>query len=329
MSIANVRIFGLAGSAEMAAGIAASLGLELAPHEERDFEDGEHKARPLVSVRGFDTYVVHSLFGDEAQSANDKFCRLLFFCGACRDAGARSVTAVVPYLCYARKDRKTKARDPVMTRYIAQIIESVGIDRVIALEVHNPVAFQNAFRCSAEHLDCYRLFADRIRLSRSGDFVVISPDTGGIKRAAAFRRILAARCGQEIGSAFVEKYRSRGEVTGGRLVGEVSGRTALILDDLIATGGTMLRAANAALENGAARVYAIATHGLFAGQANRVFSEPAFEKILIANSIPPFRLTDSLARSRLEIIDIAPLVGETIRRLETGESLVELLDIET
>lgn len=330
METGNVRIFGLAGSESFAAGVAGYLGLETAAHEERDFEDGEHKARPLAAVRGCDVYVIHSLYGDEHQSANDKLCRLLFFCGACRDAGAVSVTAVTPYLCYARKDRKTKARDPVTTRYLAQMIESVGIDRVMTLEIHNLVAFQNAFRCATEHLDANRLFADRIvELAQSGDFVVVSPDTGGAKRAAAFRRILAKKCSKEITGAFLEKYRSRGEVTGDKLVGDVAGRTAVIVDDLIATGGTMLRAAKAALENGAGEVFAVASHGLFVGDANAVFSDPAFKRVLVTNSVPAFRLNDPAAMERLEVIDAAPLFGEAIRRLQTGGSLTELLDTET
>lgn len=330
MALESIRLFGLQDSAGFTDDIARYLGLERAAHEERDFEDGEHKARPLVSVRGRHVYVVHSLYGDSRQSANDKLCRLLFFCGACRDAGATSITAVTPYLCYARKDRKTKARDPVTTRYLAQMMESVGMDRVMTLEVHNLVAFQNAFRCATEHLDANRLFADRIRqISDTDNYAVISPDTGGAKRAAAFRRILAKTCSNEISSVFLEKYRSRGEVSGDKLVGDVEGRTAIIVDDLIATGGTMLRAARAALDNGAREVYAIASHGLFVGEANTVFSDPAFRRVLVSNSVPAFRLTAPAAMERLEVIDVAPLFGEAIQRLETGGSLTELLDTET
>lgn len=330
MGIESVKVFGVTGSETFAAAAAAYLGLELAAHEERDFEDGEHKARPLVSVLGHHVYVVHSLYGDEQQSPNDKLCRLLFFCGACRDAGAASITAVIPYLCYARKDRKTKARDPVTTRYVVQMTESVGIDRIMTLEVHNLVAFQNAFRCPTEHLDCNRLFADRMRdLALADNFAVISPAAGGAKRAAAFRRILAENCKHEVTSAFMEKYRSRGEVTGESLVGNVTGRTAIIVDDLIATGGTMLKAARAALDSGATDVYAIATHGLFVGEANTVFSDPAFKRVLVTNSVPAFRLTESDAMNSLEIIDVAPLFGEAIKRLQTGGSLVELLGTET
>ncbi len=122
--------------------MAAVLGASLAEHEEREFEDGEHKARPLVSVRGRDVYVIHSLHGGPGQGANDKICRLLFFLATIREGGAARVTAVIPYLAYARKDRQTKSRDPVTTRYMAQLLEAMGVDAVVTLDVHNIVAFQ-------------------------------------------------------------------------------------------------------------------------------------------------------------------------------------------
>ena len=142
--------------------IARHLGAGLAAHEERDFEDGEHKARPLVSVRGKDVHVVQSLHGGPDASANDKFCKLLFFLSTLRDNGASRVTAHIPYLAYARKDRQTKSRDPVTTQYMARLLEAAGADCVVTLDVHNIVAFQNAFRCRSVHLDTRALFAPEI-----------------------------------------------------------------------------------------------------------------------------------------------------------------------
>lgn len=323
-------IFALEGSRDLGADVARALGLELATHEERDFEDGEHKARPLDNVRGGDVFVIHSLYGDDRYSANDKLCRLLFFCGAVKDAGAASVTAVAPYLCYARKDRKTKARDPVTTRYVAAMTEAVGINRMITLEVHNLAAFQNAFRCTTEHLDARKPFVAHLRPSvDDGPLVVVSPDAGGAKRADAFRRTLAETLNRDVGSAFMEKYRSRGVISGESLVGEVEGSTAVILDDLIASGGTMLRTARKAREQGARRVFAVATHGLFVGDANQVMADDAFDEIVVTDSVPPFRLTAPAARAKLSIISVAPLMGETIRRIVEGGSLEDLLGLET
>src|SRR5690606_10337866 len=122
------------------------------------FEDGEHKIRPLTSVRGRDVYVLSSLYGETDRSPDEKLCRLLFFIATLRDNGATRVTAVVPYLAYARKDRRTQSRDPVTTRYVASLFEAVGVDRVVTLDVHNLAAFQNAFRCRTEHLEARMLF---------------------------------------------------------------------------------------------------------------------------------------------------------------------------
>jgi ribose-phosphate pyrophosphokinase len=158
MNTESVAVFALAASRGLGESICGHLGLTLSAVEEREFEDGEHKTRPLVSVRGRDVFVVHSLHGDEQQNVNDKLCRLLFFLGALRDASAARVTALIPYLCYARKDRKSKARDPVTTRYVAGLFEAMGVDRIVTIDVHNLAAFQNAFRLRTEHLEAKNLF---------------------------------------------------------------------------------------------------------------------------------------------------------------------------
>ena len=162
MAHSDLIFFGLNASHEFATQVSSHLGVSLAPHEEREFEDGEHKARPLVSVRGKDVFVIHALYGEPAISANDKLMRLLLFIGALKDAAAARVTAVVPYLAYARKDHKTKERDPVSTRYIATLFEAVGADVVMTLDVHNLAAFQNAFRCQTEHLIAAPLLIEKL-----------------------------------------------------------------------------------------------------------------------------------------------------------------------
>jgi ribose-phosphate pyrophosphokinase len=245
-------VFALNTSREFGAKVASALGIELAAHEEREFEDGEHKARPLVSVRGHDAYVIQSLHSDLTASVNDKLCRLLFFIGALKENGARRVTALIPYLAYSRKDRQTKPRDPVTTRYMAHLLESVGTDVIMTLEVHNIVAYQNAFRCQTIHLDPRRLFAkEALGLVSGSPVVVASPDPGGVKRAQLFRETLEASLGTSVGSAFLEKRRSAGVVTGDLLVGDVEGAAVLVIDDLISTGGTLSRAAEACRTHGA------------------------------------------------------------------------------
>ena len=257
-----MKLFALNASQTFGERVAAALGAALDPHEEREFEDGEHKARPLVSVRGEDVYIIQSLHGGPEQSPNDKLCRLLFFIATMKENGAARVTAVIPYLAYARKDRQTKSRDPVTTRYIAQLLEAVGTDCVVTLEVHNIVAFQNAFRCRTVHLDTRRLFTKCAgELAGSEPLVVASPDPGGVKRAQLFREALETALGRPVGGAFMDKRRSAGKVSGTLLAGDVSGATVLILDDLIGGGGTMLRTAQACCEAGATAVYGLPPMG--------------------------------------------------------------------
>jgi ribose-phosphate pyrophosphokinase len=323
----QLSLFALNASREFGERVAGALGIALAPHEEREFEDGEHKARPLESVRGRDVFVVASLYGDDRQSVNDKLVRLLFFVGALRDASAGRITAVIPYLCYARKDRRSKSRDPVSTRYVAALLETVGADRVVTLDVHNLAAYDNAFRIRADHLEARRLFVEEF-VPRIGSepVVVVSPDVGGVKRAEAFRQSLSRRLGREASGAFLEKYRSAGVVSGEAVVGDVEGRIAIILDDLISTGGTIARAVAACRSRGARAVYAAATHGIFVGEAGRMLAEPGLKRLVITDTIPPFRLDPALVRGKVTVLDTAPLFAEAIRRIHTGGSVVELVE---
>ncbi len=254
MSAGKLCLFALTESRPFGERVAAGLGVALSRHEEREFEDGEHKVRPLEYVRGADVYVMQSLYAEPGRSVNDKLCRLLFFIGALKDASAQRVTAVMPYLCYARKDRRSKPRDPVTTRYVAQLLEAAGVDHVVTLDVHNLAAFENAFRCGKDHLEARPLFVDYLADELAGRAaVVVSPDVGGVKRAEALRLTLSRRTGREAGMAFLEKYRSQEVVSGEAVVGDVQGKVALIIDDLIASGGTLARAARACRKRGAGR----------------------------------------------------------------------------
>lgn len=327
----TLRLYALAESRPFGERVATALdvtpGVSLSPHEEREFEDGEHKCRPLENVRGADVYVVQSLYAEPGKSVNDKLCRLLFFIGALKDAAARRVTAVMPYLCYARKDRRSKPRDPVTTRYVARLLEAMGTDRVVTMDVHNLAAYENAFRCGADHLEARRLFVDFLVPWLNGrEAVVVSPDIGGVKRAEALRLALSLRLGREAGMAFLEKHRSSGVVSGEGMVGEVNGKVAIIIDDLIASGGTLARAARACRGRGAATVIALATHGLFVGDAARVFAADDIERLVITDTVPTLRLDAQLVARKITVLDTAPLFAEAIRRMHGGGSIVELLE---
>lgn len=327
MNRGEIAIFAPSPGRDFGERVGAHLGVSLSAHEEREFEDGEHKMRPLVNVRGKDVFVIQSLYGDGRWSVNDKLCRLLFFLGALRDASAERVTAVVPYLCYARKDRKSKPRDPVTTRYVASLFEAMGVDRVLTMDTHNLAAFQNAFRIRTDHLEARKLFVDRLApLVRGEDVVVVSPDAGGVKRAEDFRQSLSRALGHDVSKAFMEKYRSEGVVSGEAVIGEVAGKVAIIIDDLISSGTTLRRAAESCRALGAKTIYAAAPHGVFSDKASQVLSTPALEKIVITDTIPPFRLDPALARDKLVIVEAAGLFAEAIGRIHSDGSIVDLLE---
>ncbi|MEQ6341560.1 MAG: ribose-phosphate pyrophosphokinase [Gammaproteobacteria bacterium] len=328
MGAEDITLFALHASREFGERVSTHLGVPLSDHEEREFEDGEHKSRPLVNVRGRDVFVIQSLYSDLQQSVNDKLCRLLFFIGTLKDASAQRVTAIVPYLGYARKDRKSQSRDPVTSRYVASLFEAVGTDRVVTLDVHNLAAYQNAFRCHVDHLEARKLFVQYFAgLVQDAEVVVVSPDIGGIKRAEQFRQALSRALGKTISTAFLEKYRSKGIVTGEAIVGDVKNRVVIIIDDLISTGTTMARAAKACHDLGAVKVYAVASHGVFVGAASQVLGDQSLEKIVITDTIPPFRLDPVLVKDKVVILDAAALFAEAIKRIHSGGSLVELLEI--
>jgi ribose-phosphate pyrophosphokinase len=323
----ELLLFALDDSRAFGEAVGRRLGLALAAHEERDFEDGEHKARPLANVRGRDAYVLANLAGHGRSSANDRLCKLLFFIATLKDAGAARVTAVVPYLCYSRKDRRTKPRDPVTARYVAQLFEAMRTDHLITLEAHNLAAFQNAFRCETDHLDANLLFARHFAALVGNDPVAVaSPDVGGVKRAEKLREQLEAMLGRPVGKAFMDKQRSMGKVTGDIFAGDVTGRSVIVLDDLISTGTTMARMAAACRERGAGAIHLAATHGLFSGGAPAILGETSVASIVVTDSVSPVRLDRKRLGDRFVVLSVAPLFAEAIARSHGGGSIVDLLE---
>jgi ribose-phosphate pyrophosphokinase len=321
----TILLFAPAASAAFGNQVAESLGVPLHAPEEREFDGGEHKIRSLEPVRGRSVYVLQCLHGDAQGSANDRLCRLLFFAGALKDAGARRISLCLPYLAYARKDQRTKARDPVTTRYIAQLTEAVGTDRVIILEAHNRAAIDNAFRIEALHLEATAIFVRHFGpLAEAGNCVVASPDIGGIKRARHFKECLEAAGGRTVDLAFMDKKRSESKLSGDTFVGEVRGKEVVFIDDMINSGGTVRRAAAACRAAGARRVHVAATHGVFDSQAHRLFESDGPDSILVTDSVPLDQSFSGYRSGSLRVVSVAPLFAEAIRRLELGGSLEEL-----
>jgi ribose-phosphate pyrophosphokinase len=286
----SLRVFALNSSRAFGERVAESMGTPLASHEEREFEDGEHKARPLENVRGRDVFVIQSLYGDSEQTVNDKLVRL-------------------------------KSRDPVTTRYVAVLLEAAGVDRVVTMDVHDLAAYQNAFRCHSEHLEAKMLFVEYFASHAEHELVVVSPDVGGIKRAEHFREALEQKTGNPVAG------RSAGVVSGEAVVGDVEGRVAIILDDMIVSGGTIARTVRACYERGAKGIRAVATHGLFVDGADEILAVAELEKVVVTDSVPPFRSQAGALSEKLEVLNAAPLFAEAIKRIHSGGSVVDLLTV--
>lgn len=321
----SAAVFAPAATAAFGELVASALGAPLCKHEEREFDGGEHKIRPLESVRDQSVFVIQSLHGDNLGSANDRLCRLLFFIGALKDAGARDVTACVSYLAYARKDRRTKARDPVTTRYIAQIVEAVGTDRIIVLDVHDLAAFENAFRVPTVHLVAAPVFVQHLAGDAQGmDFVVVSPDIGGVKRARHFRESLQTALGRKVSLGFMDKSRSDDVVTGDAFVGDVAGKRVVLVDDLVSSGGTILRAVDACRRAGSARIDVAVTHAAFCPEARRLFTKEGPDSVLVTDSVALEGSFIPYLNRSLHVLSVAPLFADAIRRLEQGRPLSSL-----
>jgi len=317
----SISVFAPAASATLGARIAAALGVALSPHEEVEFTGREYKFRPLECMRGRSVYVIQSLFGDTAASANDRLCQLLFLINALKDGGAGSVTACVPYLAYARQDRRLAPADPLTARYVAQLLEAVKVDRVVALDVHNLAAFENAFRCPTVHIEAAALFVKHFAVnSADAEYAVVSPDIGGVKRAHRVRELLETALGRTVTFALMDKVRSAGIVSSSLFAGDVAGRRVIIVDDLISSGTTVLRAIDACRRAGAVRIDVAATHASFSTEAQRLFGSDRPDSVVVTDSVS---IDPSFARhtgTLLAVLNVAALFADAVRALEPNAS---------
>jgi ribose-phosphate pyrophosphokinase len=311
-------------------GLAASerAGIGLAELEEREYEGGEFKLRPMQSVRDRTVFIVQSLAETRAAPIAQRLVRLLFLIQALRDAGAGRTIAVIPYLAYARKDRRTKPRDPVYTRYVAQLLEAVGTDRIVALDVHNASALDNAFRIPVDHLSALPMMAAHFTQHLpTGKLAVASPDIGGIKRAQVFRELLERRTGQDVELIFVEKRREGAVVSGGTIVGNASGRAVIVIDDLCASGATLLKAATALRAAGATSVHVAVTHTPIETGLAALAAEAAIAQVVITDSVGYAPGPGALGqRRKVKILPCAELLGCAMARMISGDPLAPLAE---
>lgn len=319
-------LLALSESSRLGTSVCSEAGLAQTPLEERSFEGGEFKLRPLQSVRGRSAFVLQTLASSTDAPVADRLVRLLFLLNGLRDAGAARRIAVIPYLAYARKERRTQLRDPVHTRYIAQLLESSGADHVICLDVHNPAALDNAFRIPFDHLTALPMLADHFaKRLPPGRLAVASPDIGGIKRAQIFRELLAARVQWPVELIFAEKRRASGVVSSAGLVGDPAGQHVIIVDDLCATGGTVLSAAAMCRSAGALAVHVGVTHAPLTEGLDNLIAADSINEIVTTDSVGSVHRPSADPARKLVTLCLAPLLGQALRRIVAGKPLAPLL----
>lgn len=302
-----MRIILMSGSSHptLGAAIANVLGMQLGQCVVDHFPDGEHHVEVAEDVRGGDVYLVQPL----GPPVDAHLMELLLLVDACRRRGAARVTAVVPYLAYARHDRRESGREPLGARLVADLIRAAGVDRLITLDLHSP-AVEGCFNIPVEHLSAMPLLAEHLRQTAAPNSVIVSPDLGAVKRAERYAAIL------KLPVAVVHKRRMSGsEVKAHNITGDVKGCAPILVDDMISTAGTVQAAVQALLEAGCIpEVTVVATHALLVGSAFERLQSIPLRRLLTTDSVPR---PDGLPLP-VEGVSIAPLVARSIQSLHKG-----------
>ncbi len=279
------------------------------------FSDGEIQVEIAENVRGADTFVIQSTCRD----ANQNLMELLIMIDALKRASAGSIVAVVPYYGYARQDRKVAPRTPITAKLVADLIEAAGATRVVSMDMHAG-QIQGFFNIPFDHLYAAPVLLDNMKRKfegRAEELVVVSPDAGGVERARAYSKRLGA------GLGIVDKRRTKPNVAEVlNVIGDVAGKTAILLDDMIDTAGTLTQAANALVDKGASRVFAYATHAVLSGPAVERIQKSAIEEVVVTDTIP---LTPAAqACSKMKQLSTARLFAEAVKRIHSADSLSSL-----
>lgn len=309
----RLKVFSGNANPDLAREIADYLGVPIADSNVKTFSDGEISVAIDESVRGVDVYIVQPT----CPPVNDYLMELLIMIDAVRRASAARVNAVIPYYGYARQDRKTRARDPITAKMIANVITSAGADRVITVDLHAG-QIQGFFDIPVDHLPGVPMLAEYFRSASMDEVVVLSPDLGGVTRA----RDLANRLQASI--AIIDKWRPEPNVAEiMNVIGDISGKSVIIVDDMIDTAGTITLASRVMLERGAREVYACATHPVLSGPALERLSEAPLKEIVVTNTIP---IPKDKRLKNMTILSVAPLIGEAILRIHEDLSVSKLFD---
>ena len=312
----RTRIFTGNSNPELARAICRYLGTDLGRARVSNFSDGETRVEIDESVRGADVYVIQST----CTPVNDNLMELLILIDALKRASAGSISAVIPYFGYARQDRKAVARAPISARLVTDLLSAAGVNRIITMELHAG-QIQGFFNGPVDHLYCSPVMMNHLQSMELEKPVIVSPDAGGVERARAYAKKLNTSL------AIIDKRRAGPNVAEVmHLVGDVEGCDAIVVDDMIDTGGTLCQGAQALKDFGARRVIAVASHPVLSGPAIGRIAESCIEQVIVSDSIP---LTSAgRACPKFKVLSVADLFGEAIRRIHDFDSVSSLFDSE-
>jgi len=306
------KIFAGNSNIPLAQEICQTLGVPLAKAEVRPFSDGEIMVEIEENVRGCDVFVLQST----CAPSNTHLMELLIMMDALRRASAKRITAVIPYYGYARQDRKLAPRTPITARLVADLISTSGANRMLCMDLHAG-QIQGFFNIPVDNLFAAPVVLRYIQQHFQDDFIVVSPDAGGVERARAHAKRL------NVGLAIIDKRREAANVAEVvNIIGDVQGKTAILVDDIVDTAGTLTKGAEALVGAGARRVYGVCTHPVLSGPAIKLIEESKIEELVVTNTIP--LRAEGTTCARIKAVSIAPLLSEAIKRIHSETSVSSL-----
>ena len=307
------KIFAGNSNKELAEEIASIMGKPLGKAEVLTFSDGEIAVNVLETVRGRDVFIIQST----SDPVNKNLMELLILIDAMKRASAGRINAVVPYYGYARQDRKSKPRDPITAKLVANLISAAGADRVVSMDLH-AAQIQGFFDIPVDHLFGMPVLVKYLKRKKLSDLIVVSPDHGSVTRARNMAQPL------DVPIAIVDKRRHKAnESEVMNVIGEIEGKTCILVDDVIDTAGTIANAANKLTELGAKEVYACATHGVLSGEAIQRIQESTIKEMVLLNTIP----IDGVKRiDKIKVLSVAPIFAEAMSNIHNNDSVSKLFD---
>jgi ribose-phosphate pyrophosphokinase len=313
LCLGDIKVFSGNANRELAKKICEQLNIKMGACDVTHFSDGEINVNIGETVRGCDVFLIQPTHSP----VNDNLMELLILIDAVKRASAGRINAVIPYYGYARQDRKTKAREPITAKLVADIIHTAGADRVVAMDLHAG-QIQGYFDIPVDHLSAIPILAHYFEFLKGTDTVIVSPDLGGVTRARTFANIL------DMPIAIIEKRRPKPNVSEVmNVIGDIEGKNVIIVDDIIDTAGTIVKAASVLKNFGAKKVYGCATHGVLSGPAVDRICNSELEKFVISDTIP---LSEECRFDKIEVVSVAPLLAKAIKKINSSESVSILFD---